>query len=97
MRHPNALWLYAMLFGGYVFISFLLILFRSPFELIPVIGIILSFPFQLISYAIQTYVGLAIIAILFTYYYSTEIFIVPTAESSISQVTPQEENTIQDT
>ena len=97
MRHPNALWLYAMLFGGYVFISFLLILFRSPFELIPVIGIILSFPFQLISYAIQTYVGLAIIAILFTYYYSTEIFIVPTAESSISQATPQEENTIQDT
>ncbi|MDH5201971.1 MAG: hypothetical protein OEW69_01745 [Nitrospirota bacterium] len=97
MRHPNALWLYAMLFGGYVFISFFLILFRSPFELIPVIGIILSFPFQLISYAIQTYIGLAIIAILFTYYYSTEIFSVPVAESSIPQDTPQEKNAIQDT
>lgn len=97
MRHPNALWLYAMLFGGYVFISFFLILFRSPFELIPVIGIILSFPFQLISYAIQTYVGLVIIAILFAYYYSTEIFSVPVAESSIPKATPQGENTIQDT
>jgi len=96
IRHPNAFWLYAMLFGGYVFISFLLILFRSPFELIPVIGTILSFPFHLISYAIQTYVGLAIIAILFTYY-STEIFSVPIVESSIPQATPQEENTIQDT
>ena len=90
MRHPNALWLYAMLFGGYVFISFFLILFRSPFELIPVIGIILSFPFQLISYAIQTYVGLVIIAILFAYYYSTEIFSVPVAESSPPQALPHD-------
>ena len=90
MRHPNALWLYAMLFGGYVFISFFLILFRSPFELIPVIGIILSFPFQLISYAIQTYVGLVIIAILFAYYYSTEIFSVPVAESSPPQTLPHD-------
>lgn len=37
------------------------------------IGPILSFPYQIISSAFQTYIGLSIIAALFAYYYSTEV------------------------
>ncbi len=73
IRHPNAFWLYAVLFSGYLFVSFLLVLFSYPFTLIPIIGTILSFPYQLISYAFETYLGLIIIATILNFYYSTEI------------------------
>jgi hypothetical protein len=73
VRHPNAFWFYTLLFGGYIFVSFLLILLGYPFDLVPVIGPFLSFPYQIISSAFQTYIGLSIIAALFNYYYSTEI------------------------
>lgn len=96
LRHPAALWLYAILFGGYVFVSFFLIVLGYSFYLIPVIGTILSFPYQLISYVFQTYLGLAIIAITFTYYYATEIQKEPMIESPIPQTPGQEETTIQD-
>jgi hypothetical protein len=71
--HPSAFWLYAILFAGYVLSSFFLILLSYSFIMIPVVGTILSFPYQLISYIFQTYLGLAIIATVLTYYYSTEI------------------------
>ncbi|MEW6214273.1 MAG: hypothetical protein AB1478_03575 [Nitrospirota bacterium] len=96
VRHPNAFWLYTILFAGYVVASFFLILLSYSFKLIPVIGTIISFPYQLISYVFQTYLGLAIIAITFTYYYSTEIHIEPVIESSILQLPVQDETTIQD-
>lgn len=73
VRHPNAFWLYALLFWGYLLISFFLVLLGYPFNLMPVVGTILSFPYQIISSGFQTYVGLSIIATLFAYYYSTEI------------------------
>jgi hypothetical protein len=72
IRNPNAFWLYAILFLGYLVAFFLLILLSYPFTLIPVIGTILSFPYQLISYTFQTYLGLMIIAAIFSYYYATE-------------------------
>jgi len=71
--HPNAFWLYALLFGGYIFISFVLILLGYPFNLIPVVGPLLSFSYQIVSSAFQTYIGLSIIASLFAYYRFTEI------------------------
>ena len=72
LGHPDAFWLYAILFAGYLIASFLLILLSYPFTLIPIIGTILSFPYQLISYAFETYLGLLIIATILTYYFSTE-------------------------
>ena len=92
VKYPNGFWLYAVLFIGYLLASFLLILVGYPFTLIPVVGTILSFPYQLISYAFQTYLGLVIIAIILSYYYSKEIFIEPLepiAESPIPQ-SPEE-------
>ncbi len=96
-RHPTAFWLYTILFAGYILASFLLILLSYSFILIPVIGTILSFPYQLLSYAFQTYLGLAIIATILTYYYSTEIQSEPVIESSPPQTHLQEEETTQDT
>lgn len=104
VRRPNAFWLYSILLGGYVLASFLLILLGYPFKLIPMIGTIIYLPYQLISYAFQTYIGLAIIATMFTYYYSTEIpeeipeeiQDEPFAEPSTPQPPVQEEDTTQD-
>jgi hypothetical protein len=92
VKYPNGFWLYAVIFTGYLLASFLLILVGYPFTLIPVVGTILSFPYQLISYAFQTYLGLVIIAITLSYYYSKEIFIEPVeplAENPITQSTDE--------
>jgi len=91
LKHPRAFWLYSVLLGGYVLVSFLLILLGYPFDLIPVIGTIISLPYKFISYTFQTYIGLAIIATLFTYYYSTEILSESVVETPAFQTTPLEE------
>jgi hypothetical protein len=95
IRHPNAFWLYAVLFSGYLLASFLLVLFSYPFTLIPIIGTILSFPYQLISYAFETYLGLIIIATILNFYYSTEIHTEPAPpvmEESVQQPPQGEES-----
>ncbi len=105
MRHPNAFWLNTVLFVGYLIASFLLILLSYPFTLIPIIGTILSFPYQLISYAFETYLGLMILASILTYYYSTEIqsnpaepvIETPVAESAPPAEPVEKENMVQDT
>ena len=89
VRHPNAFWLYSLLFGGYILISFFLILLGYPFNWIPVIGTILSFPYQIVSSAFQTYIGLSIIATLFAYYYSTEIPREVASEPIVESPAPQ--------
>jgi hypothetical protein len=86
-RHPVAFWLYTILFGGYLLATFLLVLISYPFTLIPVIGTILSFPSQIILYAFQTYLFLAVIAAIFNYYYLTEISGEPVVENSAPQGT----------
>ncbi|MBI5188357.1 MAG: hypothetical protein HZA07_04715 [Nitrospirae bacterium] len=72
-RHPDAFWLYSILFAGYIIASFLFILLSYSFKMIPVIGVILSLPYQLFSYIFQSYLSLVVIAITFAYYYSTEV------------------------
>ena len=72
-HHPAALWLYCIIFAGYITVSFLLILFGTPFSLIPIVGTIIAIPYQLFSYAVQSYLGLVIIATTFIYYFSTEV------------------------
>jgi hypothetical protein len=84
--HPTAFWLYTILLGGYVLASFLMIFLSYSFALIPVIGTIIYFPYQIISYILQTYIGLAVIATIFTYYYSTEIL----SKSVIESPAPQD-------
>jgi len=72
-NHQPAFWLYALLFLGYILVSFVAMLISYPFHLIPIIGTIVSFPLQLILYMVQGYLGLVVIAVVFTYYYELEI------------------------
>lgn len=85
-RHPKAFLFYTLLLGGYFCASFMLILLSYPFAFLPIIGTIFSFPYQLISYAFETYLGLAIIASLFIYYYSTELAQEPVPEANAEEV-----------
>jgi len=71
--HHNAFWLYALLLMGYVIVSFIVMLIVYPFNLIPIIGTIISIPFQIVSYVIQGYLGLVIVAVVFNYYFEMEI------------------------
>lgn len=72
-HHPEALWLYGIAFGGYILASFLLIFLGTPFNLIPIVGTIIAIPYHFFSYAVQSYLGLVIIATIFIYYFSTEV------------------------
>ncbi|HBR21423.1 MAG TPA: hypothetical protein DD713_02460 [Nitrospiraceae bacterium] len=72
-RSPAALWLYCLAFGGYILATFLLVLLGAPFSLIPIIGAIIAIPYQIFSYAVQSYLGLVIVAVIFIYYFSTEV------------------------
>lgn len=71
--NPAALWLYCLVFGGYILATFLLVLIGTPFSLIPIIGAIIAIPYQIFSYALQSYLGLVIVAVIFIYYFSTEV------------------------
>lgn len=91
LKRPQAFWLYSILMVGYVLLSFLLILLGYPFKLVPVVGAILYFSYQLISYIFQTYIGLVIIATMFIYYYSTGILSKSVVEPSIPKTPPTDE------
>lgn len=68
---PSSVGFYALLLIGYMVVGFLVILIGSPFTLIPIIGPILSLPYQLITYLIQGYVSLIMLSSIFHYYYKT--------------------------
>ncbi len=71
--NPNALWLYVILLAGYATVSFFVMLVIYPFHLIPIIGTIISFPFQILSYVVQGYLGLVMIATVFSYYFDKAV------------------------
>jgi hypothetical protein len=71
-RQP-AFWLSVLLTFFYFIASFILMLFSFPFNLVPIIGTLISFPLQLVLYLVQSYIGLAILGVIFIYYYEAEI------------------------
>lgn len=85
IANPHGFWLYAILFFFYILTSFLVMLVVYPLNLIPIIGTILSLPFQIISYIIQGYIGLVITAAVFTYYYETALRETPSSEEGSIQ------------
>jgi hypothetical protein len=96
VRNPNAFWLYTLLFLGYLVAFFLLVFLSYPFTLIPIIGTVLSFPYQFISYTFQTYLGLMIVAAIFSYYYSTEFPAEPVAQAGPSFESPVPAHSLQE-
>jgi len=90
-HNPAALWLYCIAFAGYILATFFLILLGTPFNLIPLIGALISIPYQLFSYAVQSYLGLVIVAVIFIYYYSAGV---KPSEMSTEGVRPVSESSI---
>lgn len=72
-NNQKAFLLYVFLFAGYFFVSFMMMLLVYPFKLIPIVGAILSFPVQILSYIVQSYLGLVVIASVFSYYFNSEV------------------------
>jgi hypothetical protein len=70
-EHPSAVLFYGILISGYIITGFFVILIGSPFTLIPIIGPILTLPYQLVTYAVQSYISLVMFASVFHYYYNT--------------------------
>jgi hypothetical protein len=67
--HPNAFYLYCLVFVGYLFIIFVVASLSYPIGLIPFIGSLMALLYQFAAYVVQSYFGLLMIASLFCYYY----------------------------
>lgn len=70
-RKPQGLYLYCLIFLAFVVINFAIIAIGIPMGLVPIIGPLLSFIYQLSVYFLQSYFGLSMIATILVYYYST--------------------------
>lgn len=81
-KNQTALWLYLILLMGYVLASFSIMLVVYPLNLIPIIGTIISFPFQVVTYLAQGYLSLVIMAVVFRFYYDAEIRPLKEAEAA---------------
>jgi hypothetical protein len=68
---PSSIGFYAVLIAGYMLAGFIVILVGFPFTMIPLIGPLLSLPYQIVTYFIQGYVNLLMMASIFIYYYKT--------------------------
>ena len=67
--HPDAFYLYCLVFVGYLFIIFVVASLSYPIGLIPLIGSLMALLYQLAAYVVQSYFGLLMISSLFYYYY----------------------------
>jgi len=65
---PAAIGFYTVLLLGYIVMGFLMILIGVPLTLVPVIGPLLSLPYQLVTYMFQGYLSLVMLASIFHYY-----------------------------
>lgn len=68
---PSSISFYAILLILYVLIGFIVLFIGSSFALIPIIGLFLSMPYQILSYLIQAYIGLVMLSSVFHYYHRT--------------------------
>ncbi|MBI5196882.1 MAG: hypothetical protein HZA10_11270 [Nitrospirae bacterium] len=65
---PNAILFYLILIGSYMIINFILFFLNYPFTLIPVIGVFIYIPYQLVTYVFLNYLVLAISSSLIIFY-----------------------------
>lgn len=65
---PAAIGFYTVLLLGYMAIGFIVVLIGAPLTFVPVIGPLLSLPYQLLTYMFQGYLSLIMLASIFHYY-----------------------------
>lgn len=66
--NADAFFLYCMIFGGYIVVSFFILFLSYPIGLIPLIGSLIALFYQFAVYVIQSYLGLVMLATIFSYY-----------------------------
>lgn len=71
--NQRAFFLYIVLFASYFVISFFLMLIVYPLKIVPFVGPVLSFPLQILSYVVQSYLGMVVIATSMIYYFREEV------------------------
>lgn len=69
-KHPDAFYLYCIVFVGYLIISFMIMFLGYPMKYIPLIGPLMALMYQLSVYIVQSYLGFVMIASIFSYYYA---------------------------
>lgn len=87
-KNPKALYLYLLVFGGYLILSFFIIALGYPLKFIPLIGPLLTFTYQAGIYILQSYIGLVVLATIFSYYYYSCPADAPTAAPISGQEPP---------
>jgi len=65
---PAAVGFYTALLVAYIVICFIVILIGAPLTFIPVAGPLISLPYQLMTYMVQGYLSLVMLACIFHYY-----------------------------
>ncbi len=65
---PAAIGFYTLVLLGYMVIGFIVILIGAPLTFVPVIGPLISLPYQLLTYMCQGYLSLVMLAAVFHYY-----------------------------
>ncbi len=65
---PAAIGFYTVVLMGYMGIGFIVILIGAPLTFVPVIGPLISLPYQLFTYMFQGYLSLVMLASVFHYY-----------------------------
>lgn len=94
-ERPGAFGFLGIVLLGYIGIGAIVMLIGAGFVVLPVVGALLSVPYQLVTQAAHAYVSMLMIAVLFHYYYKTEAFspdVLPAQPSDTSQqpADPQE-------
>ncbi len=65
---PAAIGFYTLVLLGYMVIGFIVILIGAPLTFVPVVGPLISLPYQLFTYMCQGYLSLVMLAAVFHYY-----------------------------
>lgn len=95
-KHPDAFYLYCIVFVGYLIISFMLMFLGYPMKYIPLIGPLMALMYQLSVYIAQSYLGFVMIASIFSYYYATTDGLIETiADTAGLDTAPTSEDSTQ--
>ncbi len=71
LKNPSAFFLYLTLALFYAVLSTILVLTGLPLKTLPLVGVILSLPYQILVTALQGYAGFFILAVILVYYFNT--------------------------
>lgn len=91
-NNPSAILFYGILIVSYALVIFLTVLIGSPLTLIPLVGTIIAFPYQVTLYLIQAYMNLVMFAAVFIYFRETG-YEMPAAIEDLSERYVQQTDT----